>query len=79
MNNPNLQLVNPVTFIRYLFQYLNFSFFFSRRIFFLPAAKMTREFPVSLINTFSVFQMLVSVIFVGKHFATTLTLVSVAV
>lgn len=41
-----------------------------------PVAQVTREFPVSLIHTASVFQVLVSVIFVGKHFAAPLAFIT---
>ena len=36
-------------------------------------AQVTRVFPVSLVNTSGVLQMLVTVIFVGEHFATPVT------
>ncbi len=45
----------------------------------IPTAEMTWKLPVSLVHTLGVFEMLVSVILVSKHFATPLTLVTLAI
>lgn len=39
-----------------------------------PVAEMTRELPVALVHAARVLQMLVSVVLIGEHFATPITL-----